>query len=103
MSTDNAVRNAAEEGLNQAKQNPDGLFTALITMLRSNGDDQVRTAANAAERDCGICLSVSSALWTASAGSFAICSSAAQGDHAIAQQRQQKHGALCSCQGPAEA
>lgn len=41
MSTDNSTRNAAEEALNQAKQNPDGLFTALITMLRRNADEQV--------------------------------------------------------------
>jgi len=45
MSTDNAMRNQAEEGLNQAKQNPDQLFTALITMLRSNSEEQVRDAA----------------------------------------------------------
>jgi len=42
MSTDNAVRNQAEEALAQARQAPDSLFSALIAMLRSNQDEQVR-------------------------------------------------------------
>ncbi|EOD38282.1 hypothetical protein EMIHUDRAFT_122255, partial [Emiliania huxleyi CCMP1516] len=45
MSTDNAVRNQAEEALAQARQAPDSLFSALIAMLRSNQDEQVRSLA----------------------------------------------------------
>lgn len=43
MSIEKTVREQAEAALNQAKLNPDSLFTALITMLRSNADEQVRS------------------------------------------------------------
>lgn len=42
MSPDNTVRGQAEEAFNQAKQNPDALFTTLVTHLRKNSGEQAR-------------------------------------------------------------
>ncbi|KAL1510219.1 hypothetical protein AB1Y20_006547 [Prymnesium parvum] len=42
MSPDNNMRNQAEAAFNQAKGNPDQLVTALITLLRTNANEQVR-------------------------------------------------------------
>ena len=41
MSEDNNMRNQAEAMFNQAKSNPDQLVTALVTLLRTNADQQV--------------------------------------------------------------
>ena len=42
MHEDNNTRNQAEAMFNQAKSNPDQLVTALVTLLRTNADQQVK-------------------------------------------------------------
>ena len=43
MSNDNNMRSQAEAAFNQAKANPNALMASLITMLRSNQSEQVRS------------------------------------------------------------
>ena len=40
---DNAIRNQAEQALNQAKENPEILLTAMTQLLRTNQNPQVRS------------------------------------------------------------
>lgn len=101
MSTDNSTRNAAEEALNQAKQSPDGLFTALITMLRRNADEQVCLAPQPSAALPPAAPQQPSA--SAVAGALSVGGAASQGDHAVAEQRRQRYGPVCSSQGAAQA